>query len=133
MSVEISFPLEIVVAGVPPSLRASAQTKVSWRDRIREAARPSLPEGHWTTEAPVEVTIYYFLDAPMIGDLDNIVKPILDSLSQFVLADDSQVERLVIQRFEPDRVVSFTNPSAELIRALFETAGSRVYVRIDVM
>ena len=72
--VEIAFPLELSVEGVPLSLQASADSKKEWKAVIAQKARSSLREGAWLTEAPVSVTILYFPDGPMIGDVDNIVK-----------------------------------------------------------
>lgn len=54
----------------------------------------------------------------MAGDIDNIVKPILNSLSPFIYIDDHQVDRVVVQRFDPGRVYKFPNPSDRLREAL---------------
>lgn len=130
-SIEIRFPVEIVLQGVPLSLQASAQSRGRWRERIRAAARAELPEFQFAAEAPIKVTIYYFPDAPMDGDIDNIVKPILDSLSRFVYVDDNQVERVLVQKFEPGRFFTFKDPTPRLAAAL-ETEGPRVYLHIDL-
>jgi hypothetical protein len=130
-TVEIHFPVEIVLEGVPLSLQASAQSRERWRERIRTAARAELPEFYFAAEAPIKVTIYYFPDAAMDGDIDNIVKPILDSFSRFVYVDDNQVERIWVQRFEPGRLFTFKNPSPKLAAAI-ETEGPRVYLHIDL-
>jgi hypothetical protein len=90
-----------------------------------------LPEGHWATERPVHLTILYFLDTEMVGDLDNILKPILDALSGFVYVDDGQVESISIQRFESGRVFTFDQPSAKLAEAV-AMSGYRVYIKIEV-
>lgn len=131
MSVEIEFPLEVVVQGVPLSLQASAQSRERWKERIRTVAQAELPEVHFAVEAPIKVTIYYFAAAPMQGDIDNIVKPILDSLGGFVYVDDVQVERVWVQKFEPGRLFTFKDPSPRLATAL-DTEGPRVYLHVDL-
>ena len=131
MSVEIEFPVEVMVPGVPLSLQASTASKEEWKERIRTAAREELPEGHFAAEGPIEVRIYYFSDAPANVDLDNIVKPIFDSLSRFIYLDDRQVERLVAQKFEPGRLFTFTSPSPRLAETI-DADGPRVYLQIDV-
>ena len=75
--------------------------------------------------------IYYFPDAPAAVDIDNIAKPICDSLSRFIYLDDKQVERLVVQKFEPGRLFTFTSPSPKLAEKI-DAAGPRVYLQIDV-
>src|SRR5262245_26368691 len=130
MSVEIQFPIEFIVPGVPLSLQASTASKEEWKERIRTAARPLLPEGHFAAQGPMKITIYYFADAPAEVDIDNIVKPIFDSLSRFIYIDDRQVERLIVQKFEPGRFFTFASPSPRLAETI-DTAGPRVYLQVD--
>ena len=66
----------------------------------------------------------------MEGDLDNILKPILDALCALVYIDDQQIERILVQKFEPSRLMSFSDPTPALADAL-EREGPVVYVRID--
>jgi hypothetical protein len=64
------------------------------------------------------VTIYIFPGARMAGDVDNRVKPILDAMCGCVYVDDDQVERIVVQKFEPGRAFPFAAPSSVLATAL---------------
>jgi hypothetical protein len=68
--------------------QASAASKEEWKERIRTAARLELPEGHFAAQGPMKATIYYFADAPAEVEIDNIVKPIFDSVSRFIHLDD---------------------------------------------
>jgi hypothetical protein len=54
----------------------------------------------------------------MQGDIDNIVKPILDAMERHIYLDDRQVERVVVQKFEPGSVYQFASPSVALDMAL---------------
>jgi Holliday junction resolvase RusA-like endonuclease len=128
--VEIVFPVEFSVRAVPISQQASAASRTAWKDQVSAAARERLQEGFWATTKVVSVTIYYFVAAEMVGDVDNIVKPILDALCKLIYLDDHQVERVLVQKFEPDRVFSFTNPTPKLAEAL-EQEPPVVYIRID--
>ena len=49
------------------------------------------------------MTIFFFPQAEMQADIDNCAKPILDAMGRFVYADDRQVDRMVVQKFEPER------------------------------
>lgn len=119
MSMEIQFPLEFIVQGTPVSLQCKRTiAKDDWKGRVRDASYNVLPEGHFSTEAPISITLFYFPATEMQGDVDNIVKPILDALSQHIYADDKQVERVWVQKFEPGRIFEFTNPSEVLSEAL---------------
>ena len=66
----------------------------------------------------------------MTGDIDNIVKPIMDALIRVAYMDDKDVERVVVQKFEPQVDWDFADPSDQLAAAL-DTAAPVVYVRVD--
>lgn len=66
----------------------------------------------------------------MEGDVDNIVKPIMDALIGTVYPDDGVVERVLVQKFEPDIDWSIEEPSGMLAAAL-DTDAPVVYIRVD--
>jgi hypothetical protein len=66
----------------------------------------------------------------MQGDLDNIAKLVLDALCEHIYVDDDQVDRIVLQRFDPGNYFAFAAPSATLQDAL-ERAESVLYVRVS--
>ncbi len=76
------------------------------------------------------MTILYFPPATMTGDIDNIVKPILDALRPGIYLDDQQVARVWVQKFEPESAVSFSSPTSRLLEAL-ERPRPLVYIRVD--
>ena len=77
------------------------------------------------------MTLFYFPEAAMQGDIDNIVKPILDALAQHIHIDDAQVERLVVQKFEPGNIFLFSAPTAILSAAL-RSRKPLLYVRLSI-
>ena len=85
---------------------------------------------HLATESRSAATLYYFPAVPMQGDIDNIVKPILDALSKHIYLDDHQVHRVLVQKFEPDNVFRFPSPSAALEDALARRKPA-LYVRLS--
>ena len=131
MSVEIKFPFEFVVEGTPVSYQfPKTESKTEWKAKMVRASRDVLPEGHFATGDRLAVTLYYFPPAPMQGDIDNIVKPILDAMSKHIYLDDHQVERLLIQKFEPDHLFIFSSPSPTLADAL-RRAKPALYIRLS--
>jgi hypothetical protein len=130
MSVEIAFPLEFIVSGTPVSLQAKRPaSRVAWRERVKQASSGALPENHFSTFGPVSVTMFYFPNTAMQGDLDNIVKPVLDALCRHVYNDDHQVERVWVQKFEPEKVFPFSNPSQRLAAAI-EGPKPLLFIRV---
>jgi len=131
---EVTFPLEFVVPGVPVSHQSrNADSKDQWKQDVRAAAGPLLPENHFLADGPVAVTLFYFPRGEMQGDVDNIVKLTIDALCRHVFMDDRQVERIWVQKFEPLRTVEFQAPSQALLAAM--SGRPSLYVRLssDVM
>jgi Holliday junction resolvase RusA-like endonuclease len=119
------------VEGTPVSLQAKRpESRTEWRERVREASRAVLPEGHWGTRGRVAATLFYFPDTAMQGDVDNIVKPVLDALGRHVYMDDAQVERVVVQKFEPGNLFPFSSPSSMLENAI-NRPKPLLYVRLS--
>lgn len=124
---DLLFPFEFYLTGTPLSSQASAVSKERWKNEVREAARRRVQESvEWAylDEGPVALVIYYFPTTPMVGDIDNIVKPIMDALTGVAYLDDQLVERVVAQRFEPGAGWTFVQPSEQLAAALGTIATS---------
>jgi len=119
MTVEIAFPFEFVVEGTAVSLQAKRpQSIAQWKSEIVEASRAALPEGHFATDAPLAVTLFYFPAAEMQGDVDNIVKPILDAMDRHIYMNDRHIQPILVQKFEPGNVFEFSLPTPTLRDAL---------------
>jgi hypothetical protein len=127
---EIHFPVEFHLPGTPVSGRGTPGSKERWMGKIAAAATSRLPEAWWASDAPIAVTIFHFPAAASIIDLDNIAKPIMDALTKLVYRDDSQIDRLLVQRFEAVDQDELTNPTPALAQALV-SGRPHVYVRID--
>lgn len=128
---ELSFPIEFLVYGTPVSFQAkNVHARDGWKDRVKAASMGAIPQPHFVSDQRMAVTLYYLPDGPMPGDVDNIVKLVLDALNAHIYLDDAQVERVVIQKFEPGNVFSFSNPSTTVVDAI---TGSKpvLYVRVS--
>ncbi|MCJ2133318.1 RusA family crossover junction endodeoxyribonuclease [Methylobacterium sp. J-026] len=131
MAVDLTFPIEFNVPGTPVSLQAKrARSKEAWKEKVRAASRGVVPEGHFATERPVAVTLYYFTALTRTGDIDNIVKPTLDALIRHIYLNDGQVERIVAQKFKPGDVLPFAAPSPILTEAL-QSPRPLVYIKLS--
>ena len=116
---DIEFPIEFIVAGTPPSAqRKRPKSRNEWKHRVRAAGSAALPSPHFASDHRIAATLFYFPDAPMQGDVDNIVKLVLDAMGRHIYLEDRQVERVVVQKFEPGNVYPFPSPSAKLDEAL---------------
>jgi crossover junction endodeoxyribonuclease RusA len=130
---ETLYPLEFFVAGTPVSLQGAARSKLRWKVTVSEAARQRARDTNelgFLDGRPVGLIIYYFPAAPMIGDIDNIVKPIMDALIHVAYMNDKDVERVVVQKFEPQVAWEFAGPGHQLAAAL-DAVPPVVYIRVD--
>lgn len=131
---EMPFPLEVVVEGTPVSLQSkNGKNRESWKKVIRESARERRDQASefcWLDQRALGVKIYYFPPEPMVGDVDNIVKPILDGMIGVAYPTDQVIEQVVVQKFEPDTPWEFTSPTDQLAVAL-DTPPPVVYIRVD--
>lgn len=127
----IEFPIEFVVKGTPVSLQAKLpKSRDEWKQRVKDASSKVIPSPHFASEDRVAITLYYLPEEPMQGDVDNIVKPILDALCRHIYIDDRQVERVVVQKFEPGNVFPFAEPTTTFTEAL-NADRPLLYVRIS--
>ncbi|QLH73442.1 RusA family crossover junction endodeoxyribonuclease [Rhodopseudomonas palustris] len=128
---EIPFPIEFLVAGTPVSLQAKRRQSLDqWKSLVIAASREVLPDAHFATDVPLSVTLFYFPPGEMAGDVDNIIKPILDALGRHIYVDDRQIHRVVAQKFEPDDIFPFRAPSPTLEAALLAQKPI-LYVRLS--
>ncbi len=128
---DIELPIEFLVYGTPVSFQAGrAESKTEWKERVRKACSAVIPEEYLASEGRIAATLYYFPDGPMHGDVDNIIKLVLDALNGFVFVDDNRVERVVVQRFEPGNIFEFGNPTSTLLKAV-EGQKPVLYVKVS--
>jgi crossover junction endodeoxyribonuclease RusA len=104
---ETLYPFEVVLQGTPIALQCkTGGTREAWKERVKEAARQrqrATYELGFLDNRALAVTIYYFPSAPMEGDVDNIVKLIMDGMigDRLALALDTEPPAVYI-RVEDD-------------------------------
>jgi len=135
MTVEIPFPIEVLVEGGRLRIRRRHSGRAReccdrWKETVKDVGQAVLPEGYVASGIPAAITLFYFPTRSMDGDLDNIIKPGFGGLWPHIFLDDRQVERLVVLRFEPTDSVVCHGPTATLLKAR-EADSPILYVRID--
>ena len=128
---EIELPIEFLVFGTPVSAQSqNPASRAGWKDRVLAAAQTVVPQPHFALQKRLGVTLYYFPDGPTRVDVDNIVKLTLDALWPHIYLSDNQIERVLVQKFEPGNIFSFSNPSAMLREAMTGTKPV-LYIRVS--
>lgn len=122
---------DFVVYGTPISQQARRRIRLSeWRDKVRGAAELRWPPEEQATQDFVKITVIYFYDRVNF-DVDNIVKPIQDSLEGLVYLNDTQVVEARVLKRDLHGSYRIDMVTPVLARAL-TTGDEFVYVRIEV-
>ncbi len=87
-----------------PALRCGGRRGQKRTARIVQGSRVRLSQRALRQRRPIGDHTVLLSRHRNAGDIDNIVKPILDALCHHIYMDDRQVQRLVVQKFEPDAV-----------------------------
>jgi crossover junction endodeoxyribonuclease RusA len=130
----LPFPIEFLIRDTPRSHQsANSKGKERWKRKVGEIAgmhARKLKDFFFIDERPLAATIFYFPPAPMKGDVDNIVKLIVDAMVAVLYPDDRFIERIVVQKFEPGSEYVFNSLTPTLEQAV-ETDPPVIYIRID--
>ena len=132
--VSLPFPVEFVIRDTPRSHQSSnARGKELWKRKVGEAAKAhvnTLRDFFYIDHRPLAATIFYFPPTEMSGDVDNIVKLIVDGMATIIYPDDRLLERIIVQKFEPGVESVFHSLTPTLEKAI-ETDPPVIYIRID--
>ena len=133
-NISLPFPVEFLIQDTPRSHQSkNAKGKELWKQRIGEIARAhvsTISDFLILDQRPLAATIFYFPPAEMEGDVDNIVKLILDGMLFVIYPNDRVIERVVVQKFEPGVGAVFESLTPTLEQAI-GTEPPVIYIRID--
>lgn len=124
------LPVEFTFEGPPLSLQSKKKTrKRAYKSRVELAARNALPAGFvpLTDDLTIVITYYYAGTTP---DIDNIIKPIQDSLIGVVYVDDNQISDTRSRKKEIDSSYRVRNASLPILQA-FSKGTEFIHVKID--
>src|SRR5881396_1664005 len=125
--------LEFIVQGTPISSGASGKSKAKWRAKVAAAATATLSADHAVPVDPVRATVvYFYVDTDL--DLDNILKPILDSLNGLAYIDDFQVANIVAAKRDVAGSYLLADVSPVVVEQLAAAESNDfVFVTIDLV
>ena len=96
----LPFPIEFVIRDTPRSHQSrNSKGKDRWKRKVGEIARThvmTLQDFYFIDQRPLAATIFYFLPTAMNGDVDNIVKLIVDGMVAVIYPDDRLLERIIV-------------------------------------
>ena len=99
--ISLPLPFEFFINDTPKShSRRMPMRREGWKKKVRHIAKEhvdALREWVFLDKRPLAVTIFYFPPTEMEGDVDNIVKLILDGMKKVVYVEDDVVERVVVR------------------------------------
>ncbi|WP_228041813.1 RusA family crossover junction endodeoxyribonuclease [Planktothrix mougeotii] len=89
---------EFIVDGPPVSQQTRRRERLrEWKATVRQEAEKYWSSDQQTATGFVMLQITYFYDSVLV-DVDNIVKPILDSIIGLAYVDDGQVTDIIVRK-----------------------------------
>lgn len=132
--ISLPFPIEFVIRDTTRSHQSpNTRGKELWRRKVGEIASVhvnTLRDFFFIDYRPLSATIFYFPPAEMAGDIDNIVKLIIDGMVTIIYPDDRVLERIIVQKFEPGIEAVFRSLTPTLEQAA-DIQPPAIYIRID--
>jgi crossover junction endodeoxyribonuclease RusA len=132
--INLPFPIEFIIRDTPRSHQSpNTKGKERWKRKVGTIAGThvkTLREFYFLDQRPLAATIFYFPPTEMEGDVDNIVKLIVDGMVAVIYPNDRLLERIIVQKFEPEVEFVFQSLTPALEEAV-ETDPPVIYIRID--
>lgn len=107
---------------------------------LQAAALPLVAKAPLFDEGPLYARLIWFHSYRTAQDVDNIAKRVFDALAGVVYTDDSQLDKVVLEKLEyPSEQFSFADRTmpAGAFGALIQMLGDRlediIYVEVDVL
>jgi len=121
---------ELVVVGRPVSQQARRRERLrEWKDRVRTAALRDWASTRTELPGKVALTLFHlYRDAAL--DIDNIIKPVQDSLVGLAFDDDRQVSDLVV-RARPLGTTFRVERFSAVLAAAIDSGKELIYVRVE--
>jgi crossover junction endodeoxyribonuclease RusA len=126
----LTLPFDFVIRRRPVSAQTGNRANLQrWIRFVRDEAALYVDAAAPLNDVSVSVSLVYLRrEGP--GDIDNIVKPILDGLCGTVYADDSQVVYVSSSLMDLSKPVDITDLPTLLLAAVVDEDDA-VYVRIS--
>jgi len=124
------LPIEFIFNGPPLSLQSKNKAKKrNYKAMVANEAAIVLPAGFTPTADEVDITITYYYENQS-GDVDNIIKPIQDSLNGIVYIDDSQVVEARSRRKDINSSYKIRRVSAKILEG-FSRGNDFIHVKVQ--
>ncbi len=124
------FPIEFIFNGPPLSLQSKNKAKKrNYKTMIASEALSVLPPGFTPTTDEVEIIITYYYENQS-GDVDNIIKPIQDSLNGIIYVDDEQVVDSRSRRKDINGSYKIRSVSAKILQG-FSSGTDFIHVKVQ--
>lgn len=122
--------LEFIVDGTPASLQAKSATRRRWKTKVTKMATNAASHMPGQTTNHVQVTVVYFYESGSL-DLDNILKPILDAMTNVIYEDDTQVVNIIANKRNLNERVTLRIPSIQLASKISKASNDFVWLKLD--
>ncbi|WP_307449048.1 RusA family crossover junction endodeoxyribonuclease [Paenibacillus sp. V4I3] len=118
--------------GPPVSLQTKNRPRLQdWKARVRDAAQSFWPSGDSPSDQNLRISITYYFDTAS-PDVDNIIKPIQDTLIGLVYIDDNQIMDTSCGKRDINGSFKIRGASSVLVKG-FTQGNEFLFVRVNEM
>lgn len=124
------LPFEFIIEGPPVSQQTRNRSRLrNWKNRVRLVAQRKWASGNPPTQEEIEIKITYFFE-DVSPDVNNISKPIQDSLEGLIFENDSQIVNLTCRKRSINGSFRIRGMSQELANG-FVIGSDFIHIRIS--
>jgi crossover junction endodeoxyribonuclease RusA len=121
--------LEVCIHGQPVSAQTGNRRALqAWKDRVRTACEAAWGAGRPPIEGSVTIRVTHYCET-IIGDVDNLMKPIQDALQGIAYTNDRQVSDAIGNRRNIEKRFRIRYISMSLATA-FSDGRPFVHIRV---
>jgi hypothetical protein len=122
--------LEFVVVGIPVSNQSTNKTNLAaWRATVKAEAQKVWANPPLLGELKAVIINFFDTTKPPL-DLDNMSKPILDTMQKLVYKNDRQIRQVEITHVKINAAFQFVGASKIIVTSV-QAGNQFVYVRIE--
>ncbi len=121
---------DFVVRGTPRTVQTKRSSRrQKWQEDVRAAATAAWPSGAEPWQGELSARIIFFFTSKTDIDVDNIIKPILDSLKGLAFANDNIIFEVTCRKTPQADGLVVRNAPWGLVEAL-KSREDFIFVRI---
>lgn len=122
-------PFDFIVPGIPRSVNAASRSLTKWKENLVKTGKAVWPDGQPMHQGELTVKIVFYYSGETSLDVDNIIKPVVDSMKGLVFDDDKNVFEVTCRKTPQGPETRISDAPPCLVEAL-GTIEDFLFIRV---